>query len=215
MFPVTAAFELAVGIGFTLALHPPHIAFYVGLTVGLTIGVLLALADTPPQHIERWRTGAEGEKATAKALRKLPAGWQLVHDLDIGRGNIDHVAVGPPGVFVLDSKKLSGVVSVTAGVLSVRWREDPDDGYAVPRLASRMRWLARTLETRLRGEGMEGIDVQPVVAIWAPFEQGSILSGGVAWVSGKQIANVLGRRPVTLTSDEVARVAEALRRPWR
>lgn len=215
MFPLAAAFELALGVGFALALHPPHVGFYVGFTVGLTAGVLLALADTPPQHIERWRTGAEGEKATAKELRKLPAGWQVVHDIDIGRGNVDHVAVGPPGVFVLDSKKLSGVVSVTAGVLSVRWREDPDDGYTLPRLASRMRWLARTIETRLRADAVEGLDVQPVVAIWAPFDQGSILSGGVAWVSGKQIANVLGRRPVMLTSDEVTQAAQALRRPWR
>lgn len=215
MFPVAAAVELTLGIGFTVALHPAHIAFYVGFTIGATVGMLLALADSLPHHIERWRTGAEGERATAKALKRLPPGWQVVHDIDIGRGNVDHVAVGPPGVFVLDTKKLSGVVSVTAGVLSVRWREDPNDGYEMPTLASRMRWLAGIVETRLRGEGVEGIDVQPVVAIWAPFEQRSILSGGVAWVTGKQIASVLGRRPIMLTSDEVTRAAEALRRPWR
>jgi hypothetical protein len=99
---------------------------------------------------------------------------------------------------VLDTKNPSGVVSVKAGVLTVRYREDPDDGYELPRLASRMGWLARAVETRLHGDGVDGVIVQPVVAIWAPFEQRSVLSGGVAWVSGKQIAEVLTQRPMTL-----------------
>jgi hypothetical protein len=214
-FPLVAALEIAVGLGFTFAFHPPHVAFYVGFTFGATVGMLVALADSPPHHIERWRTGAEGEKATAKALKKLPRGWELVHDIDIGRGNVDHVVVGPPGVFVLDTKSLSGVVSVRAGVLTVQYREDPDDGYELRNLASRMGWLARTVETRLGGDGVDGIVVQPVVVIWAPFEQRSILSGRVAWVHGRQIAKVLKGRPVRLTPDEVMRISAALRRPWR
>jgi len=56
-----------------------------------------------------------------------------------GRGNIDHLLIGPPGVFLLDSKNLSGLLSVKAGVLSVRWREDPDDGYENFRLAGQDR----------------------------------------------------------------------------
>jgi Nuclease-related domain len=214
-FALVAALELAVGLGFALLFHPPHVGFFVGLTVGATVGMLMALGDSPPQHIERWRSGAEGEKATAKALRKLPAGWEVVHDIDIGRGNVDHVVVGPPGVFVLDSKNLSGVVSIEAGVLSVRWREDPEDGYELPKLASRMRWLARTIEARLHGDGVRATDVQPVVVIWAPFEQRSRLSGRVAWVSGKEVGRVLANRPGRLSCDEVAEIAAALRRPWR
>ena len=214
-FPLVAGFEIAVGLGFTFAFHPPHAAFYVGFTFGVTVGMLLALADSPPHHIERWRSGAEGEKATAKALKKLPSGWQVVHDIDIGRGNVDHVVVGPPGVFALDTKSLSGVVSVKAGVLSVRYREDPDDGYELPGLAWRMGWLARTIETRLQGDGVAPVTVQPVVVIWAPFAQRSILSGRVAWVSGKQIAKVLAQRPATLTPEQVAQIAAGLRRPWR
>jgi len=49
---------------------------------------------------------AEGEKATAKALRGLvKSGWTLLNDVDWGRGNIDHVLVGPAGVFLLETKK--------------------------------------------------------------------------------------------------------------
>lgn len=214
-FPLVAACEIAIGLGFTFALRPPHVAFYVGFTFGVTVGMLFALADSPPHHVERWRTGADGEKATAKALEKLPREWQVVHDLDIGRGNVDHMVVGPSGIFLLDTKRLSGDVSVKKGVLTVRYREDPDDGYELPRLASRMRWLARSAETRLRGAGVGHLGVQPVVVIWAPFDQGSILDGDVAWVSGKKIAAVLRQRPTRLSADAVEQIAAVLRQPWR
>jgi hypothetical protein len=76
-----------------------------------------------------------------------------------------------------------------------------------------MGWLERTVETRLQGDGVGRVEVQPVVVIWAPFEQRSLLSGRVAWVGGKQIAKVLLQRPVRLTSDEVMQIDTALRRP--
>lgn len=116
--------------------------------------------------------------------------------------------------FVLDTKNLSGRVSVSGGVLSVRWREDSDDGYEQRRLASRMQWLAQTVETRLRRDDVNGVAVQPVVVLWASFEQGSILSRRVAWVSGGKLADVLRGRPPILSIEDVTRVADSLRKPW-
>ncbi len=62
--------------------------------------------DAVPQHIERWAVGADGERQTEKALRRLErVGWHFIHDLDRpGAGNVDHLAIGPGGVYVLDSK---------------------------------------------------------------------------------------------------------------
>ncbi|MBA2474991.1 MAG: NERD domain-containing protein [Actinobacteria bacterium] len=40
-----------------------------------------------------------------------------IHDLDRPRGNWDHVLVGPPGVFLLDSKSLSGTVAAGGDAL--------------------------------------------------------------------------------------------------
>jgi hypothetical protein len=94
------------------------------------VTTLLTLGGSPPEHIDRWRRDAYGEKATAKRVRGLVRrGWVLVNDIDIGLGNIDHVLIGPPGVFLLESKWLAGLVSVSRGVLTVTPREDPDDGY--------------------------------------------------------------------------------------
>ncbi|MDN4159981.1 nuclease-related domain-containing protein [Nocardioides abyssi] len=70
---------------------------------------------------EKWQRGAEGEEATARALEVLPAAeWTVFHDRRWpGRrlANVDHVVVGPPGVFVIDSKNWTGKVEVRDQVL--------------------------------------------------------------------------------------------------
>lgn len=51
------------------------------------------------------RAGIEGELATAQLLSPLLAeGWQLYHDIPGRRGNVDHILVGPGGIFAIESK---------------------------------------------------------------------------------------------------------------
>jgi hypothetical protein len=70
---------------------------------------------------DAYEKGALGEQQTANALAMLPAsGWFTLHDLRWpGKrfANIDHVVVGPGGLFVIDSKAWSGRVEVRDGVL--------------------------------------------------------------------------------------------------
>lgn len=65
--------------------------------------------------------GAEGEEQTAAVLSMLPASeWTTLHDVRWpGRkyANVDHVAIGPSGVFVIDSKNWSGQITVNAQIL--------------------------------------------------------------------------------------------------
>lgn len=53
-----------------------------------------------------WRIGAAGEQAVAEQLAKLGPEWRVLHAVRVGeRGaDIDHVAVGPPGVFTINAK---------------------------------------------------------------------------------------------------------------
>lgn len=61
-----------------------------------------------------WRKGAEGEEHVGKRLARLPDGWQVLHDLTIGTqgANLDHLVIGPPGVFTINTKYQSGRVTV-------------------------------------------------------------------------------------------------------
>lgn len=68
-----------------------------------------------------WAAGAEGERRVADSLAHLTRyGWTVLHDVrwpGRQRANIDHIAIGPAGVFVVDAKNWSGDVRVTdAGV---------------------------------------------------------------------------------------------------
>lgn len=79
--------------------------------------LLLALGATPA-HEESWRRGlAEGEERRAAArLNALlhGRGVVLVHDRRMpgSRANIDHLAIGPGGVTVIDTKRIRGRVHV-------------------------------------------------------------------------------------------------------
>lgn len=63
-----------------------------------------------------WSAGGLGEMMTAKVLEQLGPDWYITHDFRIGgaSANLDHVVVGPPGVFVLNSK-YHGSKPVTVG----------------------------------------------------------------------------------------------------
>ncbi len=78
-------------------------------------GLLLALAG-PPAHERSWERGAEGEERAGARLEQLlsDTGVRLLHDRRMpgSRANIDHIAVGPGGVTVIDTKRLVGKVEV-------------------------------------------------------------------------------------------------------
>ena len=72
------------------------------------------------RYADRWEKGAQCESRTASALSQLGPEWTAWHDLRWpGRryANIDHLVVGPGGIFVIDSKNWSGDISVRDGVL--------------------------------------------------------------------------------------------------
>ncbi|MEW1959550.1 nuclease-related domain-containing protein [Kineococcus sp. NPDC059986] len=82
-----------------------------------------------------WATGAEGERLVAQTLANLHPSWQVLHDVRWpGRpfANIDHLAIGPGGIVVVDAKKWSGRVTSDRGVLRQNgYRRDGElDGVA-------------------------------------------------------------------------------------
>lgn len=84
-------------------------------------GLLLALGGSP-RHERAFERGRLGEQATARWLERRLADEPavLLHDrrMPEGRGNIDHLAVAPRGVYVIDTKAIRGKVRVkpaTAG----------------------------------------------------------------------------------------------------
>lgn len=72
-------------------------------------------ADRKIDALERERLsmlkGAAGEASVGAKLGEFPEDFRVINDLATPFGNLDHVVVGPTGVFVLDTKNWTGVVS--------------------------------------------------------------------------------------------------------
>lgn len=77
-------------------------------------------AERLMRRAEAWEKGAEGERAVGAALADLGPDWVVLHDVRWpGRryANIDHIAIGPGGIFVIDAKNWSGAITVRDDVL--------------------------------------------------------------------------------------------------
>jgi hypothetical protein len=206
-----AAFGVFAAIFALALLWPSWWRFDFGLALGGAVAMYLGLIDEPPEHIDRWRRGSGGERRTARALRPLSgSGWLVRHDLSSKYGNRDHVVVGRPGVFLLDSKALGGEARVEAGVLSVRWHEDDKHGYDLSRLSLGMRGGAASLAAELTDTAGLRAWVQPVVVVWASFQQGLVESDGVFYVHGERLADWLLSLPPRIPDPSVTKLASAI-----
>lgn len=60
-------------------------------------------------QIKSWFAGAAGEMKVGDILDGLAGdGWFAIHEIQTGRGNIDHVVIGTGGIFTLETKSRKG-----------------------------------------------------------------------------------------------------------
>lgn len=182
-------------------------SFLTGFFAGAVVAVAVCLAARPPSYVENHQLGAWGEQRTAKVLDPLMReGWRIVHDVSRAKSNIDHLVIGPGGVFVLDSKNLSGLVGVRSGRLgrassasqNPRW----DDVQA-----RSVRAQAHTVHQRISKAGPAPW-VTGVVVLWADFPQGCTEGDRMTYVHGDQLLDWLRAKPVVLSTAAVGRIAE-------
>jgi hypothetical protein len=195
--PVLVACVPAIVVTTALAIWldlAPWWWFAGSVTGGVATVAMLVLA-APPEHIAKWGRGAAGERRTAKVLRPLiREGWTVAHDVPLSRGNLDHVLVGPPGAFLLETKFRAGRVKVEDGVLTIRYVDDPDEVFTLPRLGAQMKGRAKDLCATLRsGNGVRNW-VTPVVVLWADFPARRIEHDGVVYVHGDELVGWLRSR---------------------
>ncbi|WP_217630928.1 nuclease-related domain-containing protein [Modestobacter sp. DSM 44400] len=108
--------EASVSYGFDLAAHRPgQLVREQAMAAREAAPVRSVLARLLGVHTEEraWRIGADGEEMVAAAVQKLirrdPL-WRIVHAIPVGpRGSdIDHLVIGPGGVFTLNAKHHPG-----------------------------------------------------------------------------------------------------------
>lgn len=184
-------------------------AWYAGLLAGMALCFDLAARLNPPTWIEQWQSGAFGEARTGRELAKLDARWLVVHDLQRENGtNIDHVVVGPGGVFLLDSKNISTEVRINGDDL-VALRPDGRPRYRNGSVAGQVRGAAAALSQALTTAGA-GCWVQAVVVVWGDMPEPHVTSRSLDWVAGSELTAWLNSRPTDRYPDRIGRAKAAI-----
>jgi hypothetical protein len=90
-----------------------HDARFIASEVALLVSMFVISRYVLPL-VERRDRGATGEEQVGSLLEEMADhGWRVIHDASLGRGNVDHILVGPPGVFTIETKSHEGPVRVS------------------------------------------------------------------------------------------------------
>jgi hypothetical protein len=160
----------------------------------------------PSPDASAWRRGAAGERRTGRLLGPLERhGWAVLHDLAVAgsRANLDHLVIGPAGVFVIDSKQYCG-----------RLRLDPSGRLWHGRypLAPTLRAVSFEADQAALVLTDPDVVVVPIVAVHgAQVPWGKVVMDGVPVVAARRLPSMLRQLPAVLGPERVAGLADQAR----
>lgn len=198
---------MAFFLGFQLAKRQLWISIASIILVGAFYFVIKHAVDQFYNHFQ----GLKGEfKVNAILSQMWGLGYRYVYDLNLTKnGNIDHVVVGPTGVWVIETKHVDGEIELIDGKLTKnKW---PFSGDPLSQTYAE----AQAVQGILVQNGFN-LKVEPVLVFSEEFAKVRFghkkVSGvsviGFTWLQGL-IANK-NIKPV-LTTEEVNRILETLK----
>jgi len=157
-----------------------------------------------------WRRGSAGERRTARRLAALERhGWAVLHDLALpgSQANLDHLVIGPGGVFVIDSKQYRGHLQLDAsGRL----------GHSRDPLATALGAVSFEADRAAQVLTDPDVVVVPIVAVHgARVPWGKVVVQGVPVVPAGRLPSMLRHLPAVLGPERVAVLANQARIRFR
>jgi hypothetical protein len=207
--PLRLAATALAGLGGLLLAAVAGLPLPAGVAASLAAaaGAWWRLRFRPSPEAQAWQRGAAGERHVARLLEPLvQQGWGVNHDLRVpgSKANIDHVVVGPPGIFAIDTKNYRGRLRLSRDGLLWHGRT-----FLAPTLSA-TRWEADKLQARI---GAPDIAVVPIVAVLGGMVPGGqVTSMGVTVVPARRLPGLLRSLPPTLTPQRAREVAAQINR---
>jgi hypothetical protein len=166
-------------------------------------------------QVRQMNLGSKGEQVVGQMLEELRGwGYQVFHDICEDDYNIDHVLVGPGGVFAVETKTISKRVGAKITydgqrVLLDGRQMDRDPVKQVIAIADRVREV-------LKRETGRTVEVKPVLLFpgwWVdPWPREARPR---AWVlNPKNVAGFVANEPEGLSAADVALYSEVLPKNW-
>jgi Nuclease-related domain len=205
---VAVILGIGAGGGFLANLLAPGLSLVVGWLAAMAAGWGLRFRPSP--EASAWRRGAAGERRTARLLDPLERqGWAVLHDLAVpgSRANLDHLAIGPGGVFVIDSKQYRGRLQLDGSGRLWHGRYP---------LAPTLRAVSFEADQAAQVLPDPGVVVLPVVAVHgAQVPWGKVVTDGVPVIAARRLPGMLRALPAVLGPERVAAVANQARIRFR
>lgn len=196
---------------------------FVFLSIG-SVFIIIFWLLTPPIWLvslwflrdwRNWKKGIEGEKEVASFLRSLDDSFRVLHGLiiDPDYGDIDHLVIGPSGIFALETKNWTGKVEHDGKEWHAKRGMLFDSMEKVGSPSDQILDNSDLLEDRLGKRGIP-IKVKPVIVFPnrdLELELNSPENSGVMiFQSREELLEYLKSRPETLTEEEVDSICETL-----
>ena len=163
-----------------------------------------------------YQLGIDGERFVGEELsRMIVNGFEIYHDLPFDGFNVDHVLIGSPGVFVVETKTRRKPIN-----------ESGNKEYRVAFDGRRLRWPwgtntryveqaannARTVAQWLTGAVGEAVIVTPILALPGWLVDRTAPSESVHVVNPKEIISVCDSTRRQLSEDLIRRISYQLDR---
>jgi len=189
-----------------------------GVQWALAIGLLVRLSwlvtrrGSAEAEAARWAAGASGEQIVSDALAQLEADHVVIHNLPIaGRGDADHVVVGPAGVIVIETKYLAGRITCQADGTWLQLKRDEVRQMADP--SAQVQRAAEAVAARLRACGCGNVPVHCVLVMAHARAELEVSRSTVPVLRPFELVPALrqlGWQEALLDGDAVAGVANSL-----
>jgi hypothetical protein len=183
---------------------PPAPSLFTFVAVGAFIYAGFRIARAWPE-LARLKQGRDGERVVGQYLERLrEKGYQVFHDV-IGEGfNVDHVLIGPAGIFTVETKTFSKPAAGEAKIMfdgeALKVGGFMPDRDAIVQAKAQAGWL-RQIITESTGKKMR---THPIVVFPGWFieqEKGAFLE---IWVlEPKALPSFLDHEPVVLSEADV------------
>jgi len=209
--PVTLALAAALGIAAFVLIGRTNPTL--GALCGAVIaGSIVAAGLLAPNSTTAWATGAQGEQRTAQFLDPLAAeGFFILHDRKIpgSPANIDHIVIGPTGVFVIETKNIAGRMTIAGDEVRIAGRRVN----AVEEVGHEAEAVSAVLGPALDSRGLTVVPVICAHRADLPLFRSSV--AGIRIVDGKGLAHLLKASPAVLSPDDVGALAALLTARFR
>ena len=156
-----------------------------------------------------WYQGALGELAVAGRLAQLDDRWTVLHAVPVGQGScdIDHVVIGPAGVFTLNTKHHRGKrIWVADRNLRVNGRPEPYLPKATAEADRASRLLSRMVGEPVVVRGVLVVVGASAITVKEP-------PSDIAVVSDHQLVSWLRRQPTRLSATDIQSIVAVAENP--